>query len=207
MNSMIQIKSIILALILLLSTATAFAKSTLDSMYEDPGRFIYYGGASIGLSFLIDRDSIESATSEDGAIVVSFDSVTHANNIQQEEVMGVKSLTYKFDTSTHQMFVFLDGWQYLDESKIDESREISNQISAGELAYYLATLEFFFDKIQSREAQRFVYEGRSMLPLVNLPNDGDEQIWHVYNHVTKEIEFWKWSNETQTGNIAFVRVK
>ena len=70
-----------------------------------------------------------------------------------------------------------------------------NLVSADEILYYPAYNETFFDESKTNNARFFIEENRSLLPLVNLPNGGDGSIWHVYNHSTHEIEWWKYLDD------------
>ncbi len=182
----------------------------LADMYAHPENYIYYGGASIGLSFLVARNSIDVEKYEPPNYVISFQNIEHYSSTTD----FVKSRTsrYSYDLDFRRMYVEICvddvcHWEYLDPNKIKAGSGFDKMtyryISAGELAFYLAYNQSFYDEIQSAELKRFVEEGRSRVPLVNLPDGGDSQIGHIYNHRTGEMEWWKWDYAVKK----FVRVK
>ena len=142
--------------------------------------------------------------------VISFQNIEHYSSTTD----FVKSRTsrYSYDLDFRRMYVEICvddvcHWEYLDPNKIKAGSGFDKMtyryISAGELAFYLAYNQSFYDEIQSAELKRFVEEGRSRVPLVNLPDGGDSQIGHIYNHRTGEMEWWKWDYAVKK----FVRVK
>ena len=97
-------------------------------------------------------------------------------------------------------------WEYLEPTE-KKSYHYDNLVAAGEFLCYLAYNISFYDKPAMYSFQRFVNEGRTILPMTKLDNGGDPMIWHVYNHKTHQIEWWKPMTNKQTKKTEFVRVK
>lgn len=181
----------IVALIFILSTnfSRIEAHDDLADMYENPGNYVYYGGASVGMSFLIDRSSVEIF----GDVITAREIVHYSG---MDDFIDLQKISYRYDLNEGK-FYRLDSENnliYADPENQNNSYS-TNLVSAGEILYYLAYNETFFDEPMTRNSKFFIEENRSLLPLVNLPNDGDDTIWHVYNHATHEIEWWKYLDD------------
>ena len=64
----------VLILVLCSNFSRIEAHDDLADMYENPGNYVYYGGASVGMSFLIDRSSVETS----GDMITAREIVHHS---------------------------------------------------------------------------------------------------------------------------------
>ena len=178
----------VLILVLCSNFSQIEARDDLADMYANPGNYIRYGGASIGMSFLIDRSSVETS----GDMITAREIVHHSG---MQDDISLRKISYRYDLNEGKFYrLDSENWIYVDPAKL-ENYHAENYVAAGEILFYLAYHEKFFEKPISNSAKFFIEENRSLLPLVNLPNGGDGSIWHVYNHSTHEIEWWKYLDD------------
>ena len=204
------------AIILMIGNCFAFGrvvneKAILDDMYANLGKYIQYGGYSTGYSILIDRTSIKSDKYAPPEYIISAREITH-HCVPGENIVGDIIIRYRYNYNSRQMWrETLDENQNLVWKNIDPTQSKSyhddNLVAAGEILFYLAYNMSFFDTPVTERAKDYINEGRSGLPLINLDNGGDSTVWHVYNHKTKQIEWWKISTNPKTKNSEWKRVK
>lgn len=215
-----MMRKFLLTVILLLIAMTAMAfprvsnsDDILRDMYATPSKYIRYGGASTGLSFLIDRTSVNVHKYAPPQYIIAARKITHFNNGQHGEAIEADEIIrYSYDYNTKKMYVEErdnngnNTWRYINPAA-SKSYHDDNLISAGEILFYLAYNMSFYDNAATLTSYQFINEGLSGLPLVNLPNDGDDTIWHFYNHKTNQIEWWKHVYNQKSKTSDLVKVK
>jgi len=191
----------------------ANSDAILADMYANPDKYIRYGGASIGLSFLIDKTSINVHKYNPPEYIISVREITHYNsgrNDKYEQIEYDGYIRYRYDYAKKRMYKEVKDnngilkWELVDPSA-SKSYHDDNWVSLGEIMFYLAYNMSFYDK--PIIAKEFINDGLSGLPMTKLPNGGDNMIWHYYNHRTKQIEWWKHTYDKRTKKDGFVRVK
>ncbi len=187
-------------------------REILADMYAHPANYIRYGGASIGLSFLIARNSLNVELYNPPNYIISARRITHHNGITKESIEGDDIIRYKYDFAAKKMYMEKQdqnknvSWEYLEPAD-NKSYHYDNLVAAGEFLFYIAYNMSFYDKPAMYSFQKFVNEGLTGLPMINLGNNGDSTIWHFYNHKTGQIEWWKPVYNKKTKNNEWVRVK
>ena len=218
MKKIISLLAGILLILLLTTNAFAFGKiansdAILTDMYANLGKYIRYGGASTGLSFLIDRTSINVHKYNPPEYIISARQITHFNSgrndkYEQIEYDGYVRYRYEYDKRKMYREVKNDNgvlkWELVDPSA-SKSYHDDNWVALGEIMFYLAYNMSFYDS--PIVAKQFINEGLSGLPMTKLPNGGDSSIWHFYNHKTNQIEWWKPVYNKQLKTSEFVKVK
>lgn len=211
---------VLLVVIIFLAASHCFAFGKIDNadviladMYANPSRYIRYGGASTGLSFLIDRISVKSDKYAPPEYIITARTITHYNsgrNDRYEQIEADKIVRYRYDYCSRQMWVeALDEngnlyWKNIDPSKSQNYHD-DNWVSLGEILFYLVYNMSFYDEVKC--AQKFINEGLSGLPMTKLDNGGDHMIWHFYNHRTNKIEWWKYMKNPHTNKDELTRIK
>ena len=198
-------------------TSTSFAiekvansDAILTDMYANPGKYIRYGGASTGLSFFIDKSSINVHKYNPPEYIIAAQVITHFNAVLREGIIKATTYRYRYDYVARRMYrEVADGngavqWQLVDPSA-SKSYHDDNWVALGEIMFCLAYNMSFYDR--PIVAKQFINDGLSVLPLVNLPNGGDRTVWHCYNHKTKQIEWWKYVKNQRTNKEEFLRIK
>lgn len=208
---------IITLITMLLSTLSAFAlprlansDAILADMYANPGKYIKYGGASIGLSFLLDKTSVNVHKYNPPEYIIAVKVITHFNNGQGGEAIEDETLyRYLYNYKNKKMYIErkndngLTEWKMIDPTA-SKSYHDDNWVSLGETMFYLAYNMSFYDK--PIIATEFINRGLSVLPLVKLSSVGN-YVSHFYNHRTHRVELWKrvWNNQTK--EFDFTKVK
>ena len=192
--------------------------AVLNDMYAHPGNYIRYGGASIGFSFLVNKNSIDVQQYNPPNYIIAAREVIHHYDSFAEWHDGIgesvhsRIIRYKYDYANRKMYVEQKDrnnnpyWEYVDPQKI-KSYHDENPIAGGELLFYLAYGINFYDKPVVRCIDDYINKGISSLALAKLPNGGDNSICHMYNHRTNQIEWWKLKRNDATGKDEFMRVK
>ena len=218
MKKIVSLLAGILLVALFAPNAFAFGKiansdTILADMYANLGKYIRYGGASTGLSFLIDRTSINVHKYNPPEYIISARQITHFNSGRDDkyEQIGYDGyVRYRYEYDKRKMYreikndSGLYAWELVDPSA-SKSYHDDNWVSLGEIMFYLAYNMSFYDT--PIVANRFINEGLSRLPMTRLSNDGDSSIWHLYNHKTKQVEWWKYAKNQRTQKDEFIRVK
>lgn len=164
-----MLKKIFLTAMILLVATTVFAMRTLDNsdeilgeLYENPSRYIRYGGASIGLSFYIDKESVNVHQYAPPKYIIAARKITHHNNGQGgEDIEGDSVLRYFYDYDARKMYVEskdkngILSWKLIDPSK-SKSYHDDNWVAAGEIMFYLAYNMSFYDKPATKAAQNVI---------------------------------------------------
>lgn len=219
-GGVLRMRKIFLTIFLLLITTTAMAFSRvsnseeiLHDMYASPSKYIRYGGASTGLTFLIDKTSVNVHKYAPPQYIIAARKITHYNNGQHGEAIEADEIIrYAYDYNTKKMYIEERGnngsnaWRYITPAA-SKSYHDDNLVSAGEILFYLAYNMSFYDNAATLASYQFINDGISGLPLAKLPNGGDDTIWHFYNHKTNQIEWWKYVYNQQTKTSDFVKVR
>ena len=122
-------------MLLIATTAMAFPRVSnsdeiLHDMYAAPSKYIRYGGASTGLSFLIDRTSVNVHKYAPPLYIIAARKITHYNNGQHGEAIEADEIIrYSFDYSTRKMYIEERGdngntWRYISPAAQEEWRSI-----------------------------------------------------------------------------------
>lgn len=193
----------------------ANSDTILDDMYVNPSKYIKYGGASTGLSFLIDKTSVKSDKYAPPEYIITARTITHYNsgrNDKYEQIEKDGIVRYRYNYNSRQMWVeTLDEnnnlyWKEIDPAKSKNYHD-DNWVSLGEILFFLNYDINFYGEIKSYIAKRYIEKGLSGLPMTKLDNGGDNMIWHFYNHKTNKIEWWKIFTNPETKNPELKRVK
>ena len=108
-------KFFITLMLLLFMSATVSALGRLANsdeilaeMYANPSNFIRYGGASIGMSFLIVKNSLNVELYAPPNYIISARKITHFNsgmNDKYEAIEDDSVIRYKYDYATRKMYM------------------------------------------------------------------------------------------------------
>lgn len=186
----------------------------LEDMYKNPSHYVRIGTENFGLSYYLDKTTINVHEYAPPNYIISFKTVYHhidSRSKKEDAGYSTENMTrYKYDYTTRKMYVEkFDSnqnsyWKYVDVSPLssEQQRRMSGQdfrnrsreIAGGEIAFYLAYNIRFYD--EPIIAEDFIKYGRSrMIPLAKLnlsdTNDGTTHTSHEYNHKTNQIEVWQ----------------
>ncbi|MBR1421157.1 MAG: hypothetical protein IJ575_08935 [Selenomonadaceae bacterium] len=178
----------------------------LADMYAHPENYIYYHSMGLGTglraSDYINRNSIDVQEYDPPNYIIAFNRImqdVNANLGTIRESARDRITRYSYDLDSKKMYIEKceDGvchWEYLDPAQMNYSRFIEGDIAGGELAFYLAYHQSFYDEFKSLIVKRFVEEGTSPVRLINFEVDSTSCI---YNHVTHELEFWRYEGRNR----------
>ena len=226
--------SLILGLIFLLNTAVTYATrygeedpAMLADMYKNPARYIHIGSDNFGLSFYLDKTTVESHEYAPPIYIIAFKPVYHLFTPDLEQRIEVEYAgytangvqRYKYDYSTRKMYIEKynqNGNSYWENIAPLTKEQMSHMIggdiryherklTAGEIAFYLVYGMSFFEQ-PTYGAADFINNGISyMIPLLHstLPkiegNTPEKQSRYYYNHRTNQVEVWQWTYDKNTG--------
>ena len=174
----------------------------LADMYANPGKYIRYGGASIGLSFFVDKTSVNVHKYNPPEYIIAAKVLTHYNNGQGKEVIEHETTyRYLYDYKNRKMYMEHQNkngfteWKLVDHAA-SKTYHDDNWVALGEVMFYLSYNMSFYDKPVI--AGEFINRGLSDLSLIHLPSVG-KNVRHFYNHKTQRVELWKrtWNNQTK----------
>ncbi len=233
--------SLIVGLMLLMNTAvtgaTRYGESDpamLADMYKNPARYIHIGSDNFGLSFYLDKTTIESHEYAPPIYIIAFKPVYHLLSESPgkkgaDEYAGYNGgiRRYKYDYSSRKMYIEeqdSNGSSYwknispLTKEQIShmnggEIRYHSKLITAGEIAFYLVYGISFFEQ-PTYGAANFINLGiSSMIPLLHstLPkfegNTPENQFSYYYNHRTNQVEVWQMTYDKNTRKSDFKKIR
>ena len=179
-----------------------WSQAPIDAMYADLGNYIQYdrGSAGTGLriSNYINRVSIDVQKYDPPQYIIAFHRIEqlvghHMNTVSES---GHDSIVrYSYDLDLKKMYIERceNGtchWEYLEPSKIDRLMGTDRDIAGGEMAFYLAYNQSFYDEPKTFYVKKFINEGLSEISLIRFENEFSDHCY--YNHVTHELEWWKY---------------
>ena len=159
---------LVLCMLLLATTALAFPKvensdEILADMKANPARYIRFGGASIGLSFYIDKNSINVHKYEPPEYIIAARKLTHADSGQggRQAIEFDGLMRYRYDYNHRKMYYETEDengrliWKHIDPS-LSKTYHDDNYIAAGEILFYLAYNMNFYDKVATKSAREYI---------------------------------------------------
>lgn len=183
----------------------------LADMYANPRNYVCYGGASTGFSFYINKRSIDVQQYTPPNYIIAAREITH-HLLPGENIVGDRVMRFRYDYKLHKMWLetFDENnnlyWKEINPAKSKNYHD-DNWVAAGEILFYLAYNISFYDEIKTQAAKDYINEGRSRFSLLNLDNGGDGTVWHVYNHKTNQIEWWKYMKNPKTNKEGFTKIR
>ena len=152
----------ILAGIMMFST-TCFA-SIADDLENNPN-YIYYGGAGTGISFFLDKTSINVNKYEPPVYIIAFINMSYSAGFPKggrpESVTPI-TVWYKYNYDSRKMYLGrqqVDGtfsWEYINPQEVNTNSAINSMVTGGELAFYLAYNRSFYDEPISFLAKQYI---------------------------------------------------
>ncbi|MBR1645634.1 MAG: hypothetical protein IJ685_02535 [Selenomonadaceae bacterium] len=149
----------IVALMISATTAQAIErvpneKEILADMYAHPSNYIYYGGASTGLSFFIVRNSLNVELYNPPNYIISVRGITRFDSGKDQGILSEHIIRYKYDYTVRKMYMERQdqnknvSWEYLEPvvKKGVKSYLYNNFVAAGEVLFYIAYKKSFYDK-------------------------------------------------------------
>lgn len=144
----------------------------LADMRAHPSNYIYYGGASTGLSFFIVRNSLNVELYAPPNYIISARNITHFNSGEKvpfEGILGNRVIRYKYDYAARKMYVEREdqnknvSWEYLEPvvKKSTKSYLYNNVVVAGEVLFYIAYKKSFYDKPLNDSFKKFLAKDRT----------------------------------------------
>lgn len=137
--------------------------SMFDDLRNNPN-YIYYGGVSIGVSFFMDKTSINVHQYKPPIYIIAFTNLTCKSGAPHEgfpENVTYGTKRYKYNYDTRQMYyeekkaTGETSWEYIDPHKATKGYEYA-QLSGGEIAFYLAYNMSFYDEPISFLAKQYI---------------------------------------------------
>lgn len=204
----------------------------LADMYKNPAHYVCIGTDNFGLSYYLDKTTINVHEYAPPNYIIAFKTMYHllasdGRNVSEHAGYSRNPIIrYKYDYSSRKMYVEkFDSagnsyWKYVDVSPLSKEqqrkmnggdfRSRAREISSGEIAFYLAYNMSFFD--EPVMAKDFIENGLSrMIPLQKLnlsdTRNGDTQTTHEYNHRTNQIEVWQHTYNKNTKSFDSKRIK
>ena len=158
---------LVACMLLLATTALAFPKvensdDILADMKANPSRYVRFGGASVGLTFYIDKNSINVHEYEPPEYIIAARRLTHAASGQGHKAIEFDGLMrYKYDYDQRKMYFETTNengsliWKHIDPT-LSKTYHDDNYIAAGEILFYLAYNMKFYDKIATQSAKEYI---------------------------------------------------
>lgn len=142
----------ILAGIMMFSTPCS--ASLFDDLRNNPN-YIYYGGAGTGISFFLDKTSINVNKYEPPVYIIAFINMSYSAGFPKggtPESVSPKTVWYKYNYDSRKMYLGrqnVDGilsWEYIDTKNANKNSALNSIIAGGEIAFYLAyNINFYKD--------------------------------------------------------------
>ena len=134
-------------------------------MYDNPTRYIAFGGVGTGVSVFIDRDSIDVQKYEPPIYIIAFRKIYFS--VQPSGAAAgsrIERYMYNYDErKMYQEFLYRDGnyaphWELIDPKR-DGTSGARSLIAAGEILFCLAYNMSFYDKPESYFLQEYFKRG------------------------------------------------
>lgn len=230
----------LIALMVLMTSSVACARiygnddpAVLNDMYENPMHYIHIGSDNFGLSFYLDRTTVNVHEYDPPNYVIAFKNVYHlfTPDLDQKVLKEYAGYAYdgirryKYDYSSRKMYVEkYDStgnpyWELLAPLSDEQQRKMiggeirgyERDIAQGEIAFFLAYGISFYEHPETDASENFIINGRSrMMPLLklNLLNTTNDTTHtsHEYNHKTNKIEVWQYTYNKATHKIDSKRI-
>ena len=141
----------ILAGIMMFSTPCS--ASLFDDLRNNPN-YIYYGGAGTGISFFLDKTSINVNKYEPPVYIIAFINMSYSAGFPKggtPESVSPKTVWYKYNYDSRKMYLGrqnIDGtfsWEYIDPQEVNSNSALNSIVTGGELAFYLAYNMSFYN--------------------------------------------------------------
>lgn len=126
----------------------------------------------------VDKTSINVHVYNPPEYIISVRAITHYNGGSKENIEYETVYRYRYDYDSRKMYKEdkddngVVSWKLIDPAA-SKSYHDDNWVALGEIMFYLAYNMSFYDS--PIVAKQFINEGRSGLPLVDLPNGGTAQ--------------------------------
>lgn len=157
--------SIFIVLGILMFSTTCFA-SLYEDLKNDPN-YIYYGGAGTGISFFLDKTSINVNKYEPPIYIIAFINMSYSAGFPKggtPESVSPKTVWYKYNYDSRKMYLGrqnVDGilsWEYIDPQEVNLNSTLNSVVTGGELAFYLAYNMSFYDKPVTFLTKKYINE-------------------------------------------------
>lgn len=231
--------SLILGLMLLMNASVTYATrygesdpAMLADMYKNPARYIHIGSDNFGLSFYLDKTTLESHEYAPPIYIIAFKRVYHLSSESPgkkgaDEYAGYNGgvRRYKYDYSYRKMYIEeydKNGnpyWEKISPLTKEQVRNMSGgdiryherKITAGEIAFYLVYGISFFEQ-PTYGADNFINRGiHHIIEPANLPNlennTPEKQLSYYYNHRTNKIEVWQRTYNKNTQSFDYKKIR
>lgn len=157
--------SIFIMLGIMMISTTCFA-SLYEDLKNDPN-YIYYGGAGTGISFFLDKTSINVNKYEPPIYIIAFINMSYSAGFPKggtPESVSPKTVWYKYNYDSRKMYLGrqnVDGilsWEYIDPQEVNLNSTLNSVVTGGELAFYLAYNMSFYDKPVTFLTKKYINE-------------------------------------------------
>ena len=157
--------SIFIMLGIMMISTTCFA-SLYEDLKNDPN-YIYYGGAGTGISFFLDKTSINVNKYEPPVYIIAFINMSYSAGFPKggtPESVSPKTVWYKYNYDSRKMYLGrqnVDGilsWEYIDPQEVNLNSTLNSVVTGGELAFYLAYNMSFYDKPVTFLTKKYINE-------------------------------------------------
>lgn len=145
----------------------------LEDMYRNPENYILLGGGGTGLSFYLDKNSINVHEYNPPYYIIAFKKVSFyvypSLNGTGEWLKGAEAdiERYYYDFYNKKMYlerkylspVEKTEWEYIDLKAFNETSGSRSMFTGGEIAFYLAYNMNFYDPPYSHYMQEYLKRG------------------------------------------------
>lgn len=156
--------------VFILAGIMMFSTTCFASMFDDlknNSNYIYYGGAGTGISFFLDKTSINVNKYEPPVYIIAFINMSYSAGFPKggtPESVSPKTVWYKYNYDSRKMYLGrqnVDGilsWEYIDPQEVNLNSTLNSVVTGGELAFYLAYNMSFYDKPVTFLTKKYINE-------------------------------------------------